>query len=180
MGAIVASMELENAGDRGMSVQGLRDEAAVRRTRVDGIVDAGGVTLVLPQNVVERLGLATQRTVIVTYADEEFCAGLSPFTSRANLCASQDGNPPWSSGFASLLATDTGGSGRGGFAASSSAASQSTDTPRSGIAPLLSGSGAASAAATSRSISHPGHRSRSGESSPPRTLGSAERDSENP
>ena len=84
MGAIVASMELENAGDRGMSVQGLRDEAAVRRTRVDGIVDAGGVTLVLPQNVVERLGLATQRTVIVTYADErkEECPVADPVTVR--------------------------------------------------------------------------------------------------
>lgn len=70
MGAIVASMELENAVDRGMSDQGLRDEAAVRRTRADGIVDTGAVTLVLPQNVVERLGLATQRTVIVTRADE--------------------------------------------------------------------------------------------------------------
>lgn len=70
MGAIVASMELENAVDRGMSDQGLRDEAAVRRTRVDGIVDTGAVTLVLPQNVVERLGLAAQRTVIVTYTDE--------------------------------------------------------------------------------------------------------------
>ena len=34
------------------------------------IVDTGAVTLVLPQNVVERLGLATQRTVIVTCADE--------------------------------------------------------------------------------------------------------------
>ena len=70
MGAIVASMELENAVDRGMSDQGLRDEAAVRRTRADGIVDTGAVTLVLPQNVVERLGLAAQRTVIVTYTDE--------------------------------------------------------------------------------------------------------------
>lgn len=84
MGAIVASMELENAGDRGMSVQGLRDEAAVRRTRVDGIVDAGGVTLVLPQNVVERLGLETQRTVIVTYADvrKEECPVAGPVTVR--------------------------------------------------------------------------------------------------
>lgn len=70
MDAVVASMELENAVDRGVSAQGLRDESTVRRTRVDGIVDTGAVTLVLPQNVVERLGLATQRTVIVTCADE--------------------------------------------------------------------------------------------------------------
>ena len=37
---------------------------------VDGIVDTGAVTLVLPQNVVERLGLQTQGTAFVTYADE--------------------------------------------------------------------------------------------------------------
>lgn len=54
-------MELENAVDRGTPVQGLRDEAAVRRTRVDGIVGTGAVTLVLPQNVVERLGSAWRR-----------------------------------------------------------------------------------------------------------------------
>ena len=67
-----------------MSVQGLRDEAAVRRTRVGGIVGTGAVTLALPQNVVERLGLATQRTVIVTYADErkEECPVAGPVTVR--------------------------------------------------------------------------------------------------
>ena len=36
---------------------------------MDGIVDTGAVVLVLPQNVVERLGLKQRRTVIVTYAD---------------------------------------------------------------------------------------------------------------
>lgn len=61
MGAVVANIELENAVDRGMSARGSRDESTVRRTRVDGIVDTGAVTLVLPQNVVEWLGLATHR-----------------------------------------------------------------------------------------------------------------------
>lgn len=67
-----------------MSVQGLRDEAVVRRTRVGGIVGTGTVTLALPQNVVERLGLATQRTIIVTYADErkEECPVAGPVTVR--------------------------------------------------------------------------------------------------
>ena len=69
MGEIVASMELENAGDRSIVRQGLRDESTIRRTTVEGVVDTGAVMLMLPENVVSRLGLETQR-VVVTYADE--------------------------------------------------------------------------------------------------------------
>lgn len=67
---IVASMELENAADRGIVSQGLRDESTVRRTTVEGVVDTGAVMLMLPENVVSRLGLERQREVVVTYADE--------------------------------------------------------------------------------------------------------------
>ena len=70
MGEIVASMELENTDDRGVVKQGLRDESTIRRATVDGVVDTGAVMLVLPEDVVGRLGLATQRKVVVTYADE--------------------------------------------------------------------------------------------------------------
>ena len=70
MGEIVASVELENAADRGIVSQGLRDESTVRRTTVEGVVDTGAVMLMLPENVVHRLGLERQREVIVTYADE--------------------------------------------------------------------------------------------------------------
>jgi len=70
MGEIIASMELENATDRGIVSQGLRDESTVRCTTVDGIVDTGAVMLMLPENVVSRLGLERQRQVVVTYADE--------------------------------------------------------------------------------------------------------------
>ena len=70
MGEIVASMKLENTDDRGVVRQGLRDESTVRRATVDGVVDTGAVMLVLPEDVVGRLGLATQRKVVVTYADE--------------------------------------------------------------------------------------------------------------
>ena len=70
MGEIVASMELENTIDRGVVKQGLRDESTVRRTTVEGVVDTSAVMLVLPENVVNWLGLETQREVVVTYADE--------------------------------------------------------------------------------------------------------------
>ena len=70
MGEIVASMELENAGDREIASEGLRDESTIRRTTVEGVVDTGAVMLMLPENVVSRLGLRTRRQVVVTYADE--------------------------------------------------------------------------------------------------------------
>ena len=70
MGEIVASVKLENTADRNIASEGLRDESTIRRTTVDGVVDTGAVMLVLPENVVGRLGLKTQRQVVVTYADE--------------------------------------------------------------------------------------------------------------
>ena len=70
MGEIVASMKLENAEDRGVVRRGLSDVSTIRSATVDGVVDTGAVMLVLPEDVVGRLGLATQREVVVTYADE--------------------------------------------------------------------------------------------------------------
>ncbi len=73
-------MELENAVDRGVVKQGLRDEATVRRTTVEGVVDTGAVMLVLPKDVVDRLGLETQREVVVAYANEETRQVAGPVT----------------------------------------------------------------------------------------------------
>ena len=70
MGEIVASMEMENVADRDIASEGLRDESTIRRTTVEGVVDTGAVMLVLPENVVSRLGLRIRREVIVTCADE--------------------------------------------------------------------------------------------------------------
>ena len=70
MGEIVASMALENTVDRDNASDGLRDEATVRRTTVDGVVDTGAVMLVLPEDVVGHLGLRTRREVTVVYANE--------------------------------------------------------------------------------------------------------------
>ena len=69
IGEISVDFELENPVDREMFERGSGDESGVRRTRVRGIVDTGAVMLVLPQNIVERLGLRVQETVVVTYAD---------------------------------------------------------------------------------------------------------------
>ena len=70
MGEIVASMELENTVDRDIVSEGLRDESTVRRATLDGVVDTSTVMLVLPEDVVDHLGLRTRRQVVVTYANE--------------------------------------------------------------------------------------------------------------
>ncbi len=70
VGEISVDFELENPIDRGIFERGLAEEPSVRRTRVQGIVDTGAVMLVLPQNIVERLGLEIQETVVVIYADD--------------------------------------------------------------------------------------------------------------
>ena len=48
---------------------GIRTEP-FRRAQLEGIVDTGAILLMLPQNVVEQLGLETLRRAVVTYADE--------------------------------------------------------------------------------------------------------------
>ena len=67
-GEIVASMDLESASDREVVRQGLRNESTVRRTTVDGVVDAGAVMLVLPEDVVGRPRRADLRRAIGNYA----------------------------------------------------------------------------------------------------------------
>jgi predicted aspartyl protease len=69
MGEISVDFELENPVDRENFERGSGEESAVRRARVQGIVDTGVVMLVLPQNLVERLGLRVQETMVVTYTD---------------------------------------------------------------------------------------------------------------
>ena len=60
MGEIRASMALENRDDRGAVRLGLRTEADVRRTTVEGGVDTGAVSLVIPEEVATELGLRSR------------------------------------------------------------------------------------------------------------------------
>ena len=70
MGEIRSNVTLENTVDRGVFNRGQGQETDIRRTTIDGMVDTGAVSLILPQNIVERLGLDQQGTAVVTYADE--------------------------------------------------------------------------------------------------------------
>ncbi len=70
MGELSVRTELENAIDRGVHERGLIEGSEVRSFTLNATVDTGAVMLMLPQDVVEKLGLKTRRTVVVTYADE--------------------------------------------------------------------------------------------------------------
>ncbi|HLC16847.1 MAG TPA: clan AA aspartic protease [Thermodesulfovibrionia bacterium] len=70
MGEIRVKIELENASDQYLYLEEKIDESEIRRYNTDGIVDTGAVMLMLPQDIVELLGLRLFRKVVVRYADE--------------------------------------------------------------------------------------------------------------
>jgi len=70
MGEIIVRAELENVVDRVNWENGRIAESEIRSYELDATVDTGAVMLVLPQNVVEKLGVKNRRTVIVSYVDE--------------------------------------------------------------------------------------------------------------
>jgi clan AA aspartic protease len=70
MGEVKVELELENALDRERMRLGQISEQQVRLARVQALVDSGAVMLVLPQDLVEALGLREVGKAIVTYADE--------------------------------------------------------------------------------------------------------------
>ena len=70
MGEVKVEVELENTVDQILSRRQALPAAQVRRATVRILVDTGAVMLVLPQDLVENLGLEQDGRVIVTYADE--------------------------------------------------------------------------------------------------------------
>jgi len=70
MGEIRASVTLENSGDREDVYRGHGVETDVRRTTVEGVVDTGAVSLVIPEEIATELGLRHWGTGTVIYADE--------------------------------------------------------------------------------------------------------------
>ncbi len=70
MGEVKVEIELENALDRERLHLGEISAERVRSARVQTLADSGAVMLVLPQDLVEVLGLREVGKAIVTYADE--------------------------------------------------------------------------------------------------------------
>lgn len=70
MGEVKVEIQLENAVDRELARRGNIAVEDVRAAKVRALVDSGAVMLVLPQDLVEALGLHEVGKAIVTYADE--------------------------------------------------------------------------------------------------------------
>lgn len=71
MGNVYVEIVIENLRDRILSESGYLEPEKVRTERIKVLADSGSTMLVLPQDLVERLGLIIKREkVIVTYADE--------------------------------------------------------------------------------------------------------------
>lgn len=70
MGEIRQSVTLENSGDREIAHRGYGTETDIRRRTIEGVVDTGAVSLVIPEEIATELGLRHQGTRTVIYADE--------------------------------------------------------------------------------------------------------------
>jgi predicted aspartyl protease len=69
MGRILVDVELANYDDMARAEAGDIPADRVRRLTVSGVVDTGATRLVIPQYVVDRLGLRTTGQSGVRYAD---------------------------------------------------------------------------------------------------------------
>ncbi|MBU1752749.1 aspartyl protease family protein [bacterium] len=70
MGEVKVGVKLENYGDRYMFEEGKLPEEKIRRHITTALVDTESTLLLLPQDIVEKLGLRRLKKVIVAYADE--------------------------------------------------------------------------------------------------------------
>ena len=70
MGEIRVDVELENFADRYLFRHKKIPAEQIRKHRMKATVDTGAVMTLIPQDVVEKLGLDIERTVVVRYADE--------------------------------------------------------------------------------------------------------------
>jgi len=84
MGEIRAKVRLENHEDRTLFKSGHLLEKDIRVQEIEAVVDTGAVMTLLPQDLVEALGLEIIDKTIVTLADESRielnCAGTLTLT----------------------------------------------------------------------------------------------------
>ena len=71
MGEIRAKIRLENLGDRLLCDAGKLPKRRVRVRVVDAVVDTGAMWTLLPQEIVESLGLKKLDRITVTLANDE-------------------------------------------------------------------------------------------------------------
>lgn len=71
MGEIRIKVKLENERDLALYEEGKIEAIAIRQMQIDAMIDTGAVMILLPQDVVEGLGLKKIDRVIVTLANDE-------------------------------------------------------------------------------------------------------------
>lgn len=69
MGEVRVKAKLTNAVDEDLVRRGMLQPGQVRTYEADALVDTGAVRTVLPQHVVDRLGLAVRGQRVAEYAD---------------------------------------------------------------------------------------------------------------
>ena len=69
MGRVVTKLKLKNLSDQNLASRGYLGQKDVRVLEVDALVDTGATMLVLPEDVVEALGLLPEGTRKIRYAD---------------------------------------------------------------------------------------------------------------
>jgi len=69
MGKVTVRVKISNYGDQLAVKEGRKQPEDVRRIEVDGLVDTGATLCVLPESIVQQLGLPINRTAPVMYAD---------------------------------------------------------------------------------------------------------------
>ncbi|MBI5529087.1 MAG: aspartyl protease family protein [Deltaproteobacteria bacterium] len=71
MGEIRVKVRLENEVDRFLAEEHKTDGKQIRSAEIDALVDTGAVLMLLPQDLVEALGLHTTDKAIVALATDE-------------------------------------------------------------------------------------------------------------
>ncbi len=69
MGAVRVKVKLTNAIDEELVTRGLLAPSLLREYEVDGLVDTGAVSLVIPMQLVEQLGLRIRGQRMAQYAN---------------------------------------------------------------------------------------------------------------
>ncbi len=70
MGEVKVSTHVQNFVDLELAARGELPREKIRERKIQALVDTGCTMLVLPQEIVESLGLRYIRKTIVSYADE--------------------------------------------------------------------------------------------------------------
>lgn len=71
MGEIRVKVKLQNKDDIVLQQRGIIPENQIRQEEIEMLVDTGAVMMLLPQDLVEKLGLELYDKVIVTLANEQ-------------------------------------------------------------------------------------------------------------